>query len=66
MYKTLDDLKKGMNNLSLESKDQKKDEKNKKNTESYTGGHSSGMAVENPEDQGKFSGNYDNFLGKAK
>jgi len=24
------------------------------------------MAVENPEDQGKFSGNYDNFLGKAK
>jgi hypothetical protein len=55
-----------MNNLSLESKDQKKDEKNKKNTESYTGGHSSGMAVENPEDQGKFSGNYDNFLGKAK
>ena len=44
----------------------KKDEKNKKNTDSYTGGHSSGLAVENPEDQGQFSGNFDNLIGKAK
>jgi UBX domain-containing protein 1 len=41
MFRTLDDLKK-------EQKDTKK--KDKKTTESYTGGEKSGMAVENPED----------------
>ena len=40
MFRTLGDL----------NKDSKPGDKDKKNTESYTGGEKSGMAVENPDD----------------
>ena len=69
MFKTLDDLKKGFYFFILDQKNVKDEKKNQKNTNSYTGGTSSGLAVENPEEEGKegkFSGNYNNILNKAK
>jgi UBX domain-containing protein 1 len=36
--------------LSYVMSEPKKDDKDKKNTDSYTGGHSSGLAVENPDE----------------
>lgn len=55
--------------MNADKKSNKDEQKNKKNTDSYTGGTSSGLAVENPEEEGKdgkFSGNYNNLIDKAK
>ena len=43
MFHTLDDYKD-------KNRDEKKEKDNRKTTDSYTGGKSSGIAVENPED----------------
>jgi UBX domain-containing protein 1 len=54
MFKSLDDLKK-----------EEKEKKNKKTADSYTGGSSSGLAVENPDDSGKYTGDFNKILDKA-